>query len=334
MSLAEAMPERHFRPISPIWSPQPDNILAEAMADMPLMTPPALGGLLEDDDQELLDELDRVLEAAEAQAEEPRVLELPEVSLNHLLYPPVVAYPILPNWLTEQLRVLELPVPAAEPVPLLEIPEELQNAVEFFLHLPFGLLDDLEGPQEPLHQPARLAALAAHAALGPLGLNLQEQPQQQEQPQPHEQPRQQEQPAAAAQEEQPQHQEQPHYQEKPVGVAQEEQSQPQEDQSQPQEEQPQPQEQPAVAAPVVNLPEGIELDNQLDAIIPPHEEENDGEGVVHVAAVNLEMEANLEDVFGRESPIDNPFASIFLNWDAIVSGAEIILPPSAWSPMF
>ena len=308
MSLAEAMPERHFRPISPIWSPQPDNILAEAMADMPLMTPPALGGLLEDDDQELLDELDRVLEAAEAQAEEPRVLELPEVSLNHLLYPPVVAYPILPNWLTEQLRVLELPVP--EPVPLLEIPEELQNAVEFFLHLPFGLLDDLEGPQEPLHQPARLAALAAHAALGSLGLQPQEQPQpQEEQPQPpEEQPRPQEQqPAAAVQEEQPQ----------------------------PPEEQPRLQEeQPAVAAPVVNLPEGIELDNQLDAIIPPHEEENDGEGVVHVAAVNLEMEANLENVFGRESPIDNYFASIFLNWDAIVSGAEIILPPSAWSPMF
>ena len=323
MSLAEAMPERHFRPISPIWSPQPDNILAEAMADMPLMTPPALGGLLEDDDQELLDELDRVLEAAEAQAEEPRVLELPEVSLNHLLYPPVVAYPILPNWLTEQLRVLELPVPDAEPVPLLEIPEELQNAVEFFLHLPFGLLDDLEGPQEPLHQPARLAALAAHAALGPLGLNLQEQPQQQEQPQPHEQPRQQEQPAAAAQEEQPQPPEQ-----QPAAAVQEEQPQPPEEQPRLQEEQ------PAVAAPVVNLPEGIELDNQLDAIIPPHEEENDGEGVVHVAAVNLEMEANLEDVFGRESPIDNPFASIFLNWDAIVSGAEIILPPSAWSPMF
>ena len=332
MSLAEAMPERHFRPISPIWSPQPDNILAEAMADMPLMTPPALGGLLEDDDQELLDELDRVLEAAEAQAEEPRVLELPEVSLNHLLYPPVVAYPILPNWLTEQLRVLELPVP--EPVPLLEIPEELQNAVEFFLHLPFGLLDDLEGPQEPLHQPARLAALAAHAALGSLGLQPQEQPQpQEEQPQPpEEQPRPQEQqPAAAAQEEQPQPPgEKPQLpEEQPVGVAvQEEQPQPPEEQPRLQEEQ------PAVAAPVVNLPEGIELDNQLDAIIPPHEEENDGEGVVHVAAVNLEMEANLEDVFGRESPIDNYFASIFLNWDAIVSGAEIILPPSAWSPMF
>ena len=277
MSLAEAMPERHFRPISPIWSPQPDNILAEAMADMPLMTPPALGGLLEDDDQELLDELDRVLEAAEAQAEEPRVLELPEVSLNHLLHPPVVAYPILPNWLTEQLRVLELPVPDAEPVPLLEIPEELQNAVEFFLHLPFGLLDDLEGPQEPLHQPARLAALAAHAALGSLGLQPQEQPQpQEEQPQPpEEQPRPQEQqPAAAVQEEQPQ----------------------------PPEEQPRLQEeQPAVAAPVVNLPEGIELDNQLDDIIPPYEEENDGEGIVHVAAVNLEMEANLENVFGRHS---------------------------------
>ena len=333
MCLAEAMPERHFRPISPIWSPQPDNILAEAMADMPLMTPPAVGGLLEDDDQELLDELDRVLEAAEAQAEEPRVLELPEVSLNHLLYPPVVAYPILPNWLTEQLRVLELPVPDAEPVPLLEIPEELQNAVEFFLHLPFGLLDDLEGPQEPLHQPARLAALAAHAALGSLGLQPQEQPQpQEEQPQPpEEQPRPQEQqPAAAAQEEQPQppgEKPQPP-EDQPVGVAV------QEEQPQPPEEQPQPQEQPAVAAPVVNLPEGIELDNQLDAIIPPHEEENDGEGVVHVAAVNLEMEANLEDVFGRESPIDNYFASIFLNWDAIVSGAEIILPPSAWSPMF
>ena len=62
MCLAEAMLDRHFWPISPIWSPQPENILAVATIQAQnsiLMTPPAV--MLPNKDQRLLEELDEVL---------------------------------------------------------------------------------------------------------------------------------------------------------------------------------------------------------------------------------------------------------------------------------